>query len=235
MSGEMNQGNLAGEMISEMQRINPPGAFNIEGNQQPMNMGPVGNGGMDMGQPQMGAEQMGSGQQPVPINPQLKQQFLFVLQQDPQIRQKFADPQIYKQALENPNVMMNTISYFQQQQQMQTAPPPNISTQKTEEPMENDVDDDEKMSNDEEVDDIDLMSSKKTLFDKIMDYIKNPLILSVIFAVIYWLRTYILEYAIKWLPKIQESKIFEVLLISAVFFVSVTAYQFFFQSHQTGK
>lgn len=234
MNGDMGS-NLAGELISEMQRTNPPAVFNPDAG-APMGMGggPMGMGGSPMGGDPMAGGPMGggaggagganNGQGTVQINPQLQQQFLFVLQQDQQIQQKFADPQVLQQALQDPNVMMNTIAYFQQQlqarQPVQTQPQaPIAAPAETEDEADDDddEDDDEKVQYDEKIDDIDLMSSKNSWVDKLVHNLKEPLLLTILFVIL--LQPMIKDYLVKMIPKIQDSPWLQMLALATIFLI----------------
>lgn len=217
MNNDMSQGNLAGELISEMQKNNPPNVFNVNSD------------GDQLAGGQMGQSSQNNGQSGAQINTQLQQQFMFVLQQDPQLQQKFADPQILQQALQNTNVMMNTIAYFQQQiqsrqpsQSLQSSQPPTQPQVKP--PITDDDDDDveensddDKVQYEDKIEDIDLMSSKQSWMDKIINNIKMPLIMTVMFALL--LQPFIRDYIVKLIPKIQDSIILQTLLLGGLFFI----------------
>jgi hypothetical protein len=254
MNGDMGQGNLAGELISEMQQTNPPGVFNVDNGgtqpmmgagqmqmgQVPMGQGPMGQGPMGQGQMgPMGQGPMGQGQsdgQNVQINPQLQQQFMFVLQQDVQLQQKFADPQVLQQALQNPNVMMNTIAFFQQQLQARQQVPqqqPIQQQQQSQSPPQPepddddaDTDEDDKVQYDDKIDDIDLMSSsKQSWMDKILNNLKEPLLMTVIFVIL--LQPFVRDYLIKFIPKIQDSPILQTAALAAVFLIGTFSLKIF--------
>ena len=109
------QSNLVGELVGEMQRNNPPHIFNVDNN---------GNAsGSSQGQFQSGMTHptQSVANDNVQINPQLQQQFLIVLQHNPQLMQMFQNAQTLDQALKNPQIMLSAITQHQQMQaQMQT-------------------------------------------------------------------------------------------------------------------
>jgi hypothetical protein len=265
MNSDMGQGNLAGEMINEMQKINSPGVFNPEGqmNGQMGQMGSVGQMGqsgqmgqmgqmgqqmgqmgqqmgqsgqmgqmgqmgqsVQMGQPgQMGQNGGQGGNQPVQINPQLQQQFLFVLQQDQQLQQKFADQQLYQQALQDPTIMMNTIAYYDQKLKSQP-PQPQQPVQEddvydhdahdNDNDEEDEEDNDKRAQYDDKIDDIDMLTTKKSLVDKLISHVKEPILMTIVFLVL--TQPFVRNYLIKMIPKIQDFPIVQTVMIGLIFF-----------------
>jgi hypothetical protein len=161
----------------------------------------------------------GQGQgQGMQINPQLQQQFMYVLQQNPSIRQQFADPKTLEQALQNSNVMMNTIA-FHQQSLAQSASQPQTPQQQpqTEEDTtdEEDNEDGEKNQYDDKIDDIDIMNIKPSTIDRIVQMLKLPIILTLIYILLS--QPVIKEYLITWIPYIANSTILQTLLLGVIF------------------
>lgn len=222
MNNDISQGNLAGELISEMQKNNPPSVFNVNNDGDQLAGGQMGQMG------QMGQPGQNNGQNNAQINPQLQQQFMFVLQQDPQLQQKFADPQILQQALQNTNVMMNTIAYFQQQTQSRQQS--QSSTQALTQPQvkppiidddDDDVEensDDDKTQYEDKIEDIDLMVSKQSWMDKIINNAKMPLIMTVTFILL--LQPFVRDYIVKLIPKVQDSVFLQTLILGGLFFIT---------------
>jgi hypothetical protein len=211
-------GNLAGELINELQQTNPPGAINFEDAapypspdaQQVPSQGP--------GQGQGQGQDQGQGQGPVQINPQLRQQFVNVLKQDPQIQQKFANPEIFQQALQNPTVMMNTISYFQQQANSQhpssSPPPPPPSAPAEEEEPEEETDD---KAQQYEIDDLEPMTVKSSWIDKIFRSAREPIVMTILFLLL--TLPAIRAMIIQWIPKLQDAPTLQMMAFAGIFFI----------------
>ena len=240
--GGNDQGNLVGELISEMQRTNPPHVFNVDsnGNQTGSAQGQMGMNQMQ-GQGQMGGGQMGQGGQggQVPINPQLQQQFMFVLQQNPQLQQMFQNPQTLQQVLQNPAVMMNLISQHQQMQAAQAAQArpqhPNMQAmeQLQQDSQEEDDDDDvnpDQMMNlqgpvqyEEDMGDINIpqtlkvqKAADKPFMEKLLDDLKSPIIATLLFII--FMQPSFRDFLIKMIPKIQDSTVLQTVTFASLFF-----------------
>ena len=210
MSNDTNGGNLAGEMISEMQKHNP-GMFDANGQMSAPTYQPNTGYAPNDAQPQPQSQpQPGVGNQ---INPQLQKQFMFVLKQDPEIQQKFADPHMLEQALQDTAVMMNAIAFYQQKQKVQ---------RNDKEIDEDDVDDDDNDKNEEsaqyegEVEEIEELKPEESTLDWLVSGIKIPIILTLVYILLS--HPFFKEYIIKYIPKLQESTTVYIVLMSIIFF-----------------
>lgn len=204
--------NLVGDLLTEMQQNNPPGIFNTDGNPSY--------------QPNTGVQNQSTNQEQQ-INPQLQQQFMFVLQQDPNIKQQFSDPQALQTALQNTNVMMNTIAFYNQ----------NMNQTMPQMPQKPDIDDNEDEIGDEndeiqtdedtEIDDINLLTTQHTWLDLIVGNLKETLIIALIFEITLlpvtqqYILSFVSNVIYRFIPRLQQISIIPHIILSIVFFVSV--------------
>jgi len=245
-----SQGNLVGELISEMQRTNPPHVFNVDsnGNQTGSAQGQLGMNAMAMQgqvggmQPNMQGQGQGQGGQ-IPINPQLQQQFMFVLQQSPQLQQMFQNPQALQQVLQNPSVMMNLIAQHQQMQAAQANQArqfqPNSqqieqiqqSASNQDEEDDDDVNPDQMMNlqgpvqYEEDIGDVNIpetlkvhKSPDKSFTENLLTDFKGPLIATILFII--FMQPSVRDFIIKMIPKIQESVPLQTLTFASLFFTT---------------
>lgn len=204
--------NLVGDLLTEMQQNNPPGIFNTDGTPSY--------------QPNTGVQNQSTNQEQQ-INPQLQQQFMFVLQQDPNIKQQFSDPQALQTALQNTNVMMNTIAFYNQ----------NMNQTMPQMPQKPDIDDNEDEIGDEndeiqtdedtEIDDINLLTTQHTWLDLIVGNLKETLIIALIFEITLlpvtqqYILSFVSNVIYRFIPRLQQISIIPQIILSIVFFVSV--------------
>jgi hypothetical protein len=242
------QDNLVGELISEMQRTNNPAVFNIDnnGNQSGSAQMPIGIN-QNNNQPINGSTSGGQPQNPAQINPQLQQQFMYVLKQNPQLQQAFGNPQALQQALQNPTIMINAIAQHQQMvEQMQQTQPnlqnleqiqnsaaqqnSNDDNQNVDEGESEDEDEDEEIDPDQLLhgpiqyeEDLDNVNNKKKYQeDDEMGFIErliHDLKFPLIATVIYVILTQqpVKEMIIKFVPKIQNSNSLQTLTFAGIF------------------
>lgn len=229
---ENNQNNLVGELINEMQRTNPPHVFNVDNNGNPSGSSQMTNNNLQLGGGG-GQSQMSQTSQ---VNPQLQQQFMFVLQQNPQLMQMFQNPESLQQALQNPQLMMNAISQHQQTQanqiqtQAPTPPQQQLATNQTQQDDSQQEDEDEDEVNpdqmlnlqgpvqyDEDLGDVNLPQkiTDKGFIEQLLDDIKGPLIATVIFILL--TQSTVREAIIRAIPKIQDSIILQTLTFASLF------------------
>ncbi len=232
-----DQGNLVGELISEMQRTNPPHVFSVDNNGNQLGSA-QGQSGVNNPSQQNSTPQQ-NGQPQAPINPQLQQQFMFVLQQNPQLQQMFQNPQALQQVLQNPAAMMNLISQHQQMQAVQNNQP-NMQAmeqmqRETPELEEEEEDDDEDVNPDqmmnlqgpvqyeEDLEDIDVTQNStnqpndnKSFMEKLINDLKSPLIATILFII--FMQPFFREFIIKMIPQIQNSYILQIIIMASMFF-----------------
>ena len=234
---ESVQNNLVGELVTEMQRTNPPHVFNVDnnGNASGSSQGQFQQGGINGAMPNGGQNQ---NQNQNPVNPQLQQQFMIVLQQSPQLMQMFQNPQNLQQALQNPQLMMNIIAQYQQLQSQSQMPQPNpnqIAMEQIQQQMavddpdeEEEEDDDvnpDQMLNlqgpvqyDEEIGDVNIpqpQNVNKGFTEKLMEDLKGPLIATLIFLIL--TQPTIKDFLITSIPKIQDSVLLQTIAFASIF------------------
>lgn len=227
------QNNLVGELVNEMQRTNPPHVFNVDnnGNATGSSQGQFQQGGIN------GAVSGGNNNQSQ-VNPQLQQQFMIVLQQNPQLMQMFQNPQNLQQALQNPTIMMNIIAQHQQlQSQAQMAQPtPNqlameqiqhqmdTNEQEEEEEEDDDVNPDQMLNlqgpvqYDDEIGEVNIPKShnvNQSFTEKLMNDLKGPLIATLIFLIL--TQPTIKDFLVTSIPKIQDSVLLQTITFASIF------------------
>lgn len=234
---DTNQNNLVSELVSEMQRTNPPHVFNVDNNGNP--------GGSSQGQfPQGGLPNPNIGNNSAQINPQLQQQFMYTLKQNPQLMQMFQNPESLQQALQNPQIMINTIAQHQQsiaqmQSQQMTQNQPNLHNieqiqNQTAIDQEEEEDDDvnpDQMLNlqgpiqyDDDIGDVNIpqkikgeKNTNKNFTEKLTDDLKGPLIATLLFLIL--TQSNIRDFIIKLIPKIQDSSLLQTLTLAGFFLI----------------
>lgn len=122
------QPTLVESIINEMRQTNDPSVFNIDndGNQVGTSQGqmqpptyqqiPV---SQDTGRIQQMPMNTQSGASPQTVSPDLIRKFTEVLKYSPQIAEQFANPTVLTQAMNNSQLMMETIAQFEQLQAQQ--------------------------------------------------------------------------------------------------------------------
>jgi hypothetical protein len=226
--------NLSIELINEMQKTNSPHVFNIDsdGNQHPpqmqqqFNQGPMQQqfnqfnakdshyGG---GQQQMagGQQQMAGGQQQMPSNT-IQQQFMYALQQNPELQKSFNTPESLQQVLNNNDLMQNVISRSQQpvaQPVVQQAQP--IQSQQY--LSSDNVTGSQGPVQDENIEEIDLPDKEVSLIDSLLYDMKVAVIATMIYLVV--VNKSFQSHVLKLLSISDESTMMVVSLFAVIFFV----------------
>ena len=142
-----------------------------------------------------------------------------------------------QKALGDTGVMMNTIAYFQQQyaqQGQQTSQEPQgpqepqgapDESDKESETSEDNEDSDEKhVQFEDKIDDIEEMTSKKSWVDWIINRIKEPIILTIIFVILF--QPSVQKYIIGLIPRLQDAPILQMGTFAVIFFTLTFVIQF---------
>lgn len=202
-----NQG-LADQVYSQLQKDNPGTQFSNDQQGQPQMQGQM--QGQLQGQPQ--GQMSPQNQQQLQ---QLQQNFMMIIKNDPAMAQKYGDPRILQQAMGDFNTMYNEVFEYTKRMNQQA---PN---QQQNQPDENEQETGEDETEDDEssVDDIDMMDTNQSTIMKIVNLIKGPLVMTLIYAIIS--TPYVQDFMMKLFPKFQESSWFKLFYFSAIFFILI--------------
>lgn len=188
--------NLAGELISEMQRNNPPNVFNVEG-----------------------SINSNESSTPATINPDLQKSFMYVLKQSPHLQQKFQNPQELNKVLQNPNDMMNVIHEYQQQNKMDADSSQELQDpQRSQEPQTLGNNESIQYEDDETDLPLALQSNKEGNWkDRLLNDLRGPIIATILYIIL--TQQAIRDLIFKWIPQVQNRSILQTVIMAVIMLI----------------
>ena len=168
--------------------------------------------------------------QQMQINPQLTQQFLYIIDNVPQLKAQYSSNQEeFNKALSNVGLMMDVVARYSDsmQQQQQNQPQQQQQMQQQEQNGQDggrvDHSGNGEMGNPNMmIDDINLLDEDKSYSDMIYDIIKYPLFISILFIILTNnnVKNFILNAVATFIPQIKYNTTYELIVVTSVFFIT---------------